>query len=421
MRATRPAHVLLAAAARAAGASPYYRRVLSTPPADWASVPCTLPRDLMRDGPRFAATPAVTVYASSGTSGRAKPAFFTARDRAGTVRRTIQSLIGSGVTGSDTLVVAHGFGIWLIGSDFSSAGEELGLRVLPIGKGPSVVQSAQLMREYGATVIATSPSYARRLAVNSGSRPGDLGVELGVRMLLLSGEAISEVSRRDLGRAWGVEEIRTYYGTAEFGHLGCDVRGDTCVRLSDDFGYEILVDGEPADLRPGVRGELVVTTLFQEGMPLVRYRTGDLVEVGAVAELAGLISLDARVLGRLESSVVLESGEKLSLWQLEEVLLGQAGIVDFRAELNEVEADRQWFTIADQLTIRCATAGPRPPDSEMDDVVLALRELSLDISAAGESLRFVVEWVTPEELIAHDGEGKPRRLVDRRSASVLAG
>ncbi|MFE1959284.1 phenylacetate--CoA ligase family protein [Streptomyces sp. NPDC059479] len=433
--ASRPEHTLRAAAHRAARTSPYYRDLPtghggsdcdsgggSDSEGDgddharagaWADIPFTSAADLLRGGSRMAARTGVTAYASSGTGGSAKPAFFTARDRAATVRRTAAGLVACGVDPDDTLVVAHGFGIWLIGPDFTSAGEELGLRVVPVGKGPGIAHTLALLRELGADVIATSPGYAQRLAALVG--PGDTATALGTRMLLLSGETVSGRLRASMREAWGLDAVHSFYGSAELGHLGCDPAADGSIALTSDLAYEVLTANGPAELREGATGELVVTTLFQEGMPLVRYRTGDLVRLTRVGPQGPVVALEAQVLGRIAESAVLESGEKLWAWQVEEALVGTEGITDFRAYVDEVPMDRQWFDTGDRLSVRVATRGDRPLTCEaVRRLVAALREMSLDMSAAVGSVEIELAWCVYDDLVAEDGPGKPRRLVDRR-------
>ncbi|MEV0037499.1 hypothetical protein [Streptomyces sp. NPDC050804] len=434
--ASRPEHTLRAAAHRAAQASPHYRDLPAggngngsssgnasdvdgdcdggaDARASWADTPFTSAADLLRGGPRMAARTGVTAYASSGTGGSAKPAFFTARDRAATVRRTAAGLVACGVDPGDTLVVAHGFGIWLIGPDFTSAGEELGLRVVPVGKGPGIAHTLALLRELGADVIATSPGYAQRLAALVG--PGNAAAALGTRMLLLSGETVSGRLRASMRRSWGLDAVHSFYGSAELGHLGCDPAADGSIALTSDLAYEVLTAHGPAALREGATGELVVTTLFQEGMPLVRYRTGDLVRLTRVGQEGPVIPLEVRVLGRIAESAVLESGEKLWAWQVEEAVVGAEGITDFRAYVDEVPMERQWFTTGDRLSVRVATEHDRPLTPEaVRRLIAGLREMSLDMSAAVGSVEIELEWCAYDDLVADDGPGKPRRLVDRR-------
>lgn len=421
MKSTRPHEDLVAAADTAAQSSPHYGATLAEwrlkPDRTWTDCPMTAAADLVRHGSDFATRSAVTVFASSGTAHSAKPAFFSPRDQGATVRRTTASLIACGARAGTVLVVAHGFGIWLIGSDFTAAGGELGLRVLPIGKGPGMTHTLLLLRQFGAEVIATSPSYALRLARQLSS--GSPARHLGTRMLLLSGETVSAGLRESLRRAWGLEQVHSFYGSAELGHVGCDPGADGRIRLSPEFAYEVLVDSAPVPLAPGARGELVVTTLYHEGMPLVRYRTGDLVELTSVRQTGAGIELEAAILGRIAASVVFESGEKLWCWQLEDLLLGgDPRISDFRAEVDESSAEnRQWFPVADRLTVYIATAGDVPLSADECDVVAArLRDVSLDMSAVGESVEFDVRWVPADKLAEHDRGGKPQRLVDRRGS-----
>lgn len=410
---------LLRAAALTASSAFYseLRALLSDAAIAWETVPFTTSTDLLEHRADFRGTLPVSVYASSGTSSRAKTAYFSTGDHAATIGRTIASLVASGVRPTDTLVVAHGFGIWLIGADFARAGETLGLTVLPIGKGPGLVHTLDLIDEVGCDVLATSPSYAYRL-LNAGL--GEVPSRRP-RLILLSGEAVTPVLRRFLVEASGADRVHSFYGSAEMGHLGVDPRGDGVIDVHLDFACE-LIDGDErlVTLEPEAIGELVLTTLFHRGMPLVRYRTGDLVRVADIAAAGDRARLSVEVLGRLEESVALEAGEKLWAWQIDHVVMAHPAITDFQAIVREVPVASQWLSTRDEVVVRVATRNDMPvTDADIAQLENALRSASIDISAvAGATADFRVEWMRGEELRDAATEGKRLRLVDQRATAA---
>jgi phenylacetate-CoA ligase len=411
----------------AADASPYYRNlsdIADGEPAEagWRAIPFTTSSDVLesRAALRSSFRP-LTTYASSGTTQKAKLAYFTPADHLATVRRTVVSLVACGARPTDTIVVAHGFGIWLIGSDFAAAGEQLGLDVLPVGKGPGLRHTLDLIEAAGADIVATSPAFAHRLASAVGNPAGE--PVFGTRLLVLSGEVVTRAMSRQLSGLWGVEAVHSFYGSAELGHLGCDPDADGAIDISPDFCAEILDDaGTPLELRAGQRGEFALTTLYQQGMPLVRYRTGDQVELVSVAEAGEHLRISLRVLGRIEESVALEAGEKLWAWQLERALLEDEAVAEFQAVVEDGPSLGQWLPSHDLVTIRVTTVDDLPLDRDrLQRMREVLQSLSLDISAvAGATVDFDLAWVPAATLRDPQAEGKLRRLEDRRPHAPAA-
>ncbi|NOU99729.1 phenylacetate--CoA ligase family protein [Paenibacillus planticolens] len=154
-----------------------------------------------------------------------------------------------------------------------------GTAILSLGKGgymAPVDKSLELMKEYKATVLATTPSYAALLAEESERFGIKLGEDIRLKKIVLTGEGCSYTFRERLEKWWGCE-VSFFYGSTECGVVG--------VECSEHRGYHVMeghVKVEVIDpvsekkLPYGQTGEIIVTTLLREGMPMVRYRTGDI-------------------------------------------------------------------------------------------------------------------------------------------------
>ncbi|MFJ7729987.1 phenylacetate--CoA ligase family protein [Neobacillus sp. NPDC097160] len=151
--------------------------------------------------------------------------------------------------------------------------------VLSLGKGgymAPVDKSLELMKEYQATVLATTPSYAALLVEESEKYGIKIGDDIRLKKIWLTGEGCSSTFRDRLEKWWGCE-VSFFYGSTECGGVS--------VECSEHKGYHVMEGHvkveiiDPVSEKPlpyGKTGEIIVTTLLREGMPMVRYRTVDI-------------------------------------------------------------------------------------------------------------------------------------------------
>ncbi|TNJ66558.1 phenylacetate--CoA ligase family protein [Paenibacillus hemerocallicola] len=154
-----------------------------------------------------------------------------------------------------------------------------GTATLSLGKGgymAPVDKSLELMKEFQATVLVTTPSYAALLAEESerfGIRPG---VDIRLRRIVLTGEGCSYTFRERLEKWWGCE-VTFFYGSTECGVVAVECKEHKGYHIMEGHVKTEIVDpATGAPLGYGKTGEIVVTTLLREGMPMVRYRSGDI-------------------------------------------------------------------------------------------------------------------------------------------------
>jgi len=198
-----------------------------------------------------------------------------------------------------------------------------GTAVLSLGKGgylAPVDKSLDLMREFQATVLVTTPSYASLLAEESEKYGIRLGEDIKLRRIILTGEGCSYTFRERLEKWWGCE-VSFFYGSTECGVVA--------VECSEHKGYHV-VEGhvkveiiDPVTCEPlgyGKTGEIIVTTLLREGMPMVRYRSGD-IGVLQKSKCACGITMDVLHLrGRMETMLNID-GVDYPPFMLENILL----------------------------------------------------------------------------------------------------
>jgi phenylacetate-CoA ligase len=222
----------------------------------------------------------VRAHASSGTSGKSTVIAYSASDVDVFAEVVARSIAAAGGRRDDVLHVAYGYGLFTGGLGLHYGGERLGATVIPASGGNTMLQ-LQLLSDLEAQGLACTPSFAMLLA----ERAAAAGVTgLQVRYLVCGAEPWSEGFRQKLQAAWsqvtGHDVIaRDIYGLSEV--MGPGVAMECAqnpggLHIFDDHFYPEIID--PDTLQPvpdGTRGELVLTTLTKQAMPVVRYRTGD--------------------------------------------------------------------------------------------------------------------------------------------------
>jgi phenylacetate-CoA ligase len=247
--------------------------------ADLALLPFTTPEDIKENYPLgMVAVPQreiVRVHASSGTTGKKKVVPYTRRDIADWAEMFSRCFKLAGLTPEDRIQVMVGYGLWTAGAGFQAAIEKFGAMAVPVGPGQTDLQ-LELMEDLQVTAFCSTSSYALYLGEEverRGIRP-----RLKLKTGIIGSERWSDRMRRRIEELLGVETFDIPGMTELYGPgTGLDCRAHEGIHYwSDYFIYEVVDPVTGENLPPGEVGELVVTTLRKEAMPLIRYRTRDL-------------------------------------------------------------------------------------------------------------------------------------------------
>jgi phenylacetate-CoA ligase len=280
----------LSATLRAAMRSPFYKERysglkinpdrLDTPEAV-RSLPFTTKADL-RDGFPYAFLTVpldeiVRLHSSSGTTGQITVVLHTKRDIDTWSDLVARCMYMAGMRRSDIFQNMMTYGLFTGGLGFHYGAERVGAMVLPVGAGNSRRQ-VFFLKTFGATVVHIIPSYALSLASLLESEGIDPARDLKLRIAFIGAEPHSEEVRGRIEELWRLKAFNSY-GLSEMNGPGVafECPEQNGMHLWEDAFYAEIVDpatGEP--LPDGEEGELVLTTLAREGMPLLRYRTRDL-------------------------------------------------------------------------------------------------------------------------------------------------
>jgi phenylacetate-CoA ligase len=263
---------------------------------------------------------------SSGTTGNPILSPYTAADveQWGTVMA--RCYVAAGVAARDVVQITPSFGLFTGGFGFHYGAERLGAMVIPTGAGRTSLQ-LRLMRDLRATVVAAIATYPLRLIEVARAEGFDL-TALSLRVGIFGSEVWSDELRARIERELRIRAF-DIIGMTETGGpgMGIDCAARAGIHVWEDhFHAEIVEPLTGAALPDGTEGELVVSTLTREGLPLVRYRTHDLTRVLARARCdcgRTALRLD-RLRGRTDDMVIFK-GVNFYPRQIETILLRQPG------------------------------------------------------------------------------------------------
>lgn len=298
---------------------------------DLARFPFTVKDDLRRGYPYgLLAVPrarVIRLHASSGTTGKPTVVGYTAADLDVWADLMARSLACAGARPGDVVHNAYNYGLFTGGLGVHDGAERLGCTVLPVSGG-NTERQIMLMRDLGSTVLCATPSYALTIA-DAAEREGVDLASAPLRVGVLGGEPWSEAMRATIDARLGMCACDSY-GLSEI--MGPGVAIECCEAREglhgweDHFLFEVVdpQSGEPQP--PETEGELVITTLTKEALPLIRYRTRDITRLTHEPCCCGRTHLRIlRVTGRNDDMLIIR-GVNVYPSQVEAVLLAVADI-----------------------------------------------------------------------------------------------
>jgi phenylacetate-CoA ligase len=294
---------------------------------DLAALPFTMKSDL-RDHYPFGmfALPRemlVRLHASSGTTGKPTVVGYSAKDIDTWSELMARSMACAGARPGDVVHNAYGYGLFTGGLGIHNGGERLGATVVPISGGNTERQIV-LIRDFGARVLCATPSYALAVAEVAEKQGVDLRkskLEIG----LFGAEPWSDAMRKELDARLGLKAV-DIYGLSEIMGPGvaveCIEERDGLHGWEDHFLFEVIDPETGEDMPEGEAGELVITTLSKEALPMLRYRTRDITRISTRRCGCGRTHLRIRrITGRNDDMLIIR-GVNVYPSQVEAVLVG---------------------------------------------------------------------------------------------------
>ncbi len=219
----------------------------------------------------------VRIHASSGTTGKATVVTYTQRDLDTWTNMMARNFTAAGVGKDDVVHNAYGYGLFTGGLGFHYGAERVGAKVLPVSGG-NTKRQLKMMKDMGSTVLCCTPSYAVYLTEVAPKEGYDPREDFDIRVGMFGAEAWSEEARQTIQDAFGMKAYDTYGLSEIYGPgVGGECSRQKGLHIWEDEVMIEIVDPETGQwLEPGELGEIVLTMLGRETMPLIRYRTKDL-------------------------------------------------------------------------------------------------------------------------------------------------
>jgi phenylacetate-CoA ligase len=376
---------------------------------DIKKLPFTVKEDLRDNYPfgLFSVEPKnlAEIHVSSGTTGNPTVVGYTKEDLKLWGEVMARAFCCAGAVPHDLIQIAYGYGLFTGGLGSHYGAMEMGLTIIPASSGQTKRQ-LKIMNDFKPRILACTPSYALYMAEEAkelGMKLRDSSWEIGV----FGAEPWSEAMRKEIESTWNMLAT-DIYGLSEI--IGPGVAQECSHKnglhlFSDVFYPEIVEPKTGHQVKEGNKGELVITTLTKRGIPLIRYRTRDIVSIKYEKCKCGRTSPRiSKISGRTDDMIIVR-GINVFPSQVEHVLLGIEGtlphyqlIVDRKAnELDELEV---WVEVDQKI---------------FSDEIKQLRAFEDKIKKEIDSVLGVyakVKLVEPKTI--ERSEGKAKRVVDKR-------
>ncbi|OQX18260.1 MAG: phenylacetate--CoA ligase [Desulfobulbaceae bacterium A2] len=377
--------------------------------ADLRFLPFTTKEDLRQHYPfgLFATSmeEVVRVHASSGTTGKPTVVGYTRGDIDTWAEIMARALAMGGVHRGDMVHNAYGYGLFTGGLGAHYGAERLGATVIPISGG-NTKRQILIMRDFGSTVLLSTPSYALNLAEamhDAGISPGELKLRVGIH----GAEPWSENMRQEVEAKLGLKALDIYGLSEVIGpgvSMECGQADKGMHVMEDHFLPEIIDPDSGRPLPPGSLGELVFTTLTKEAFPVIRYRTKDLSCLIHDTCACGrtLVRME-KITGRTDDMLIIR-GVNVFPSQVEHVLMGVEGVEPH----YQIVVDR--VGALDTMEVQVEVS-----EQVFSDEIKVLEGLNKKIQNDIKDLlgvTCVVRLVEPRSI--QRSEGKAKRVIDNR-------
>lgn len=321
--------------------------------ADLQKLPFTTKQD-MRDTYPFGlfAVPKdelVRIHASSGTTGKPTVVGYTRGDLETWTDCVSRIACMGGATGKDVAQICFGYGMFTGAFGLHYGLEKIGAAIVPSSTGNSEKQ-LMYMQDFETTLLVATPSYALRLAEVAQGMGINPKTDLHIKTALVGSELLTDAMREEMHAVWGKDvNITSNYGMSEL--MGPGVSGECLehcgMHINEDYFIPEIINSETGEVLPaGEKGELVITCIKKEGLPLIRYRTKDVTRLFYEPCACGRTTCRMENPSGRSDDMLKIRGVNVFPGQIEEVVLS----VEELGPHYEIIVEREGYT--DKLTVR---------------------------------------------------------------------
>ena len=347
----------------------------------------------------------VRLHASSGTTGKPIVVAYTQEDLEVWATAMMRSLAGAGVTKGDIMQISYGYGLFTGGLGAHYGAEKLGATVIP-ASGGNTERQIMLMKDFGVTGIACTPSYF----VHMIEVAGKMGIDLRkqpLRLGIFGAEPWTPEMRQFIEESAGIKAY-DIYGLSEITGPGvaCECECQCGLHVFEDFFYPEIVDPDTLEVLPdGQEGELVLTTLQKMAMPMIRYRTRDLTSLVTEKCACGRTIRRISKISHRSDDMFIIRGVNVFPSQIETAILTEGKqLLQYQIILTREHS-------LDNITVNIEVT----PEL-LSDKVSAMEDLTKRFAHAIEkiiNIRVAVKMMPPNSIPR--SEGKAKRVIDQRN------
>lgn len=347
----------------------------------------------------------IRFHASSGTTGKPTVVGYTKQDMETWIELIARLVTMAGVTDEDTAQISFGYGLFTGAFGLHQGLERVGASVIPISSGNTQKQ-IMVMQDFGTTTLISTPSYALHMAEVAREIGVDPKRDLQLKWGLFGGEGSTEAMRRELNEHWGMFATENY-GMSEL--IGPGVSGECQalqgMHINEDHFLPEIIDPETGEvLGEGEVGELVLTTLTKEALPVLRYRTKDITSLHYDHCACGRTTVRmSKIQGRSDDMLIL-GGVNVFPSQIEEVLFN----VEEIGPHYQIKVYKKGFLDKIEVDVELI-------DANLLDSFALLENLNEKIKGRLRTVLGIdakVNLVEPRALARF--EGKAKRVIDMR-------
>jgi phenylacetate-CoA ligase len=362
----------------------------------------------------------VRIHASSGTTGQPTTVGYTRYDLEIWAEAMARTMTAAGTTANDIVQNAYGYGLFTGGLGAHYGAEKIGAAVIPISGGNTQKQ-IMLMKDFGSTVLCSTPSfclYIYDVMKQEKIDPKSLKLRIGI----FGAEPWTDAMRKEIEKLMHIKAI-DIFGLSEITGPGVSfecAEAQNGLHVNEDFFYPEIIDPDTGELLPyGEEGELVITTLLKEGIPLIRYRVKDISSLNPEKCICGrtLVRM-SRVRGRSDDMLIIR-GVNVFPSQVESVLLKSRVVaphymifVDRKGRMDEmtvhVEVTPDFIKSFTQKVLSDDLTHFVGDFEEMNKVKKEIKERIKDVIGVTTDIKLV-----PPNTIQRS-EGKAKRVTDNR-------
>jgi phenylacetate-CoA ligase len=346
----------------------------------------------------------VRLHASSGTTGKPIVVAYTKNDIDVWADAMRRSFICAGLGAHDIIQNSYGYGLFTGGLGAHYGGEKLGATVIPTSGG-NTDRQIMVMKDFGVTAICCTPSYLAYLL----ERAEEMGVnvrDLPIKAAILGAEPWAWETGKRLEEMGGLK-VYDIYGLSEIvgpgvGMMCAEQEG---MHIFEDYFYPEIIDPETCEVLPdGQEGELVLTTLAKEAMPMIRYRTRDITSIITEPCACGRTCRRINRIGRRSDDMMILRGVNIFPSQIETALMAVEGTLPHYQIVLSTQHGLDQMEVQVEVTAE-----------HFGDRIRELESLQLKLAKSIErivGIRIDVTLVKPQTI--ERSQGKAKRVIDMR-------